>query len=369
MRHIMVASCLGVLALSSIGLNAGAQENAGRYLNERVAAPVDALELKFASGYTQGFGNLAPSRGVDKVAGPGLGVSADIDYRMNPDWSFGLEMQYQEFASANNSSSRGFVSNLGATYHFLPVFRGDPSIRAGVGYRAVWENNPFGFQAGPTVRQGIELLTMKAAYDVRVSEDVSIAPFFGADLNLFAWQSPAASNSMSGQVATFLYTGLQGRFDLGGTRDDRVVRAAELPTGVTEQQPQPTERVSPGIAVSPDLLQECKLSLDASPKFDFDKSELQPEDLAVLDKIAACFTTGPLKDSSMRLVGRCDPRGTIEYNDALGMRRATEVSNYLEKDGVDAARIEKVSRGKLDATGTDEATWAVDRRVDILQRQ
>ena len=60
MRHIMVASCLGVLALSSIGLNAGAQENAGRYLNERVAAPVDALELKFASGYTQGFGNLAP---------------------------------------------------------------------------------------------------------------------------------------------------------------------------------------------------------------------------------------------------------------------------------------------------------------------
>jgi peptidoglycan-associated lipoprotein len=129
--------------------------------------------------------------------------------------------------------------------------------------------------------------------------------------------------------------------------------------------------VSPNVAVSKDILQECKLELNSverAPKFEFDKSELLPADVEVLSKIAECFVSGPMKGTNMALVGRADPRGTSKYNDALGMRRAASVEDYLVKAGMDASTIERSSRGKRDAVGTDEATWAVDRRVDVLTR-
>ena len=104
---------------------------------------------------------------------------------------------------------------------------------------------------------------------------------------------------------------------------------------------------------------------DTAPKFDFDKSDLLPGDMDVLQKIAECFSTGPLKDDGVHLVGRADPRGGEAYNMALGMRRANSVATFLEQHGVAHSRIEATSRGKADATGTDEASWAKDRRVDI----
>jgi peptidoglycan-associated lipoprotein len=122
--------------------------------------------------------------------------------------------------------------------------------------------------------------------------------------------------------------------------------------------------------VSEDILRACEMNLDAidkAPKFDFDKSDLLPADFDVLKQVAECFTTGPMKDARLRLVGRADPRGSVAYNDALGMRRATQAAAYLQQMGVDGSRIEQASRGKLDARGRDEASWAIDRRVDILQ--
>jgi hypothetical protein len=81
--------------------------------------------------------------------------------------------------------------------------------------------------------------------------------------------------------------------------------------------------------------------------------------------VAKCVTTGALKGRTLHLVGRADPRGTVEYNFVLGESRADSVSSYLEGLGVDSSRITSTSRGKLDATGTDEPTWQLDRRVDV----
>jgi peptidoglycan-associated lipoprotein len=63
-----------------------------------------------------------------------------------------------------------------------------------------------------------------------------------------------------------------------------------------------------------------------------------------------------------------DPRGSAAYNQALGLRRASGVASFLERYGVDTSRILKTSRGKLDAVGRDEAGWAIDRRVDVLEQ-
>ena len=102
-----------------------------------------------------------------------------------------------------------------------------------------------------------------------------------------------------------------------------------------------------------------------TPKFDFDQTAILPEDRDVLARVAVCLTTGPLKGRSVQLVGRADPRGTQEYNMALGERRSNAVERYLGGLGVPAAQLTETSRGALDATGNDEAAWRQDRRVDI----
>jgi peptidoglycan-associated lipoprotein len=50
---------------------------------------------------------------------------------------------------------------------------------------------------------------------------------------------------------------------------------------------------------------------------------------------------------------------------ALGERRANAVMKYLGGLGVGASQMSDTSRGALDATGSDDATWREDRRVDI----
>ena len=132
------------------------------------------------------------------------------------------------------------------------------------------------------------------------------------------------------------------------------------------------QQVSPSLAISGDIIAACGIKATAtagSPKFDYDKDELTPEDRAVLDQVATCLTTGALKGRVVDLIGRADPRGTTEYNLGLGSRRAGSVSAYLGRLGVAAPQMAVTTRGALDATGTDEATYAQDRRVDIQLQQ
>jgi peptidoglycan-associated lipoprotein len=79
-----------------------------------------------------------------------------------------------------------------------------------------------------------------------------------------------------------------------------------------------------------------------------------------------CFASGPLEGRQMKLVGRADPRGSEEYNMTLGQHRADSVMKYLESRSVAKRMMASSSRGAMDAVGTDEPSWARDRRVDIL---
>src|SRR5689334_18478425 len=84
-----------------------------------------------------------------------------------------------------------------------------------------------------------------------------------------------------------------------------------------------TTPVSPNLSVSSDLATQCglKANTEVPPNFAYDQVELLPEDRAVLEQIATCLTTGPLKGKGLNLIGRADPRGTEEYNLGLGARR------------------------------------------------
>ena len=100
--------------------------------------------------------------------------------------------------------------------------------------------------------------------------------------------------------------------------------------------------------------------------FAFDSARVQGDAAGALDAVARCFSTGPLKGKSMRLIGHTDPRGEVEYNLGLGQRRAGSVAGYLGGHGLSNGAMATSSRGEQDATGTDEQGWARDRRVDIM---
>ncbi|HVK87367.1 MAG TPA: OmpA family protein [Kofleriaceae bacterium] len=163
-----------------------------------------------------------------------------------------------------------------------------------------------------------------------------------------------------------------------GCSKDKPKTVATVPTPPPAEPAKPVDNsllkedlpVSQGLAVSPEILQACGIKAPtANPSFDYDKDELSPEDRQVLDQIATCFTTGALKGKALSLIGRADPRGTEEYNLGLGSRRAATVSSYLERLGVAKAQLGVTTRGALDATGTDEAGWQKDRRVDLQLAQ
>jgi outer membrane protein OmpA-like peptidoglycan-associated protein len=150
------------------------------------------------------------------------------------------------------------------------------------------------------------------------------------------------------------------------TPDDPKPDVAEKPS-VTPDKVTTDEQVSPGLAISSDILKLCGITAikNANPKFDYDQDELTEDDRTVLGQIATCLTTGPLKGKTVSLIGRADPRGTEEYNLGLGSRRSHSVGQYLGRLGVAQTQLGVTTRGAIDATGTDEAGWKEDRRVDI----
>ena len=100
--------------------------------------------------------------------------------------------------------------------------------------------------------------------------------------------------------------------------------------------------------------------------FDFDKYNLKPEAQAILKAGAPAY----LKYREYKLVveGHADERGTVEYNLALGDKRASEAAKYLVDLGIEKERIKTISYGKempLD-NGHDEAAWAKNRRAHFV---
>jgi outer membrane protein OmpA-like peptidoglycan-associated protein len=144
-------------------------------------------------------------------------------------------------------------------------------------------------------------------------------------------------------------------------------QTASVTTTRTETVDKTPTPVSNNVAVGADILRACNIEFQNptdAPKFAYDDSKLEESDTNVLEKVATCLTSGPLKGRSVELVGRADPRGTVEYNMALGDHRADQVLKFLQQRGV--ARVKETSRGALDAQGRDENGWRQDRRVDLV---
>jgi peptidoglycan-associated lipoprotein len=131
--------------------------------------------------------------------------------------------------------------------------------------------------------------------------------------------------------------------------------------------PRPVEHTARPVQVSQEIRDACHITETPkdAPKFDFDQAELTADDRAIVTQVAKCMIDGALKGKSVRLTGRADPRGEQEYNMTLGAHRANAVREVMAQVGVDKGRMSLTSRGALDALGTDEESYRLDRRVDI----
>ena len=130
------------------------------------------------------------------------------------------------------------------------------------------------------------------------------------------------------------------------------------------------------IAVGPDSTLQVRDTSAGTPADD-NKSVVEPVYFA-LDRSAVAQAERPKLQTAVKwlgenaeknlvLVGHCDWRGTAEYNLGLGDRRANAVKKYLESLGVDAKRLETLSKGSTDAKQSGgESDWQKDRRVDFI---
>ena len=100
--------------------------------------------------------------------------------------------------------------------------------------------------------------------------------------------------------------------------------------------------------------------------FGFDKSNLTPEAIKILKVQLEFLKANPEK--KILIEGHTDERGTREYNQALGYRRATAVKNYLVSHDIEESRIDIISYGmeKPAVAGANEAAWAQNRRAVTL---
>lgn len=103
--------------------------------------------------------------------------------------------------------------------------------------------------------------------------------------------------------------------------------------------------------------------------FDYDSFDLDAEARAALARNARLLESEPEID--IVIEGHCDERGTVQYNLALGEKRARETRRYLVSLGIPVDRMEIVSYGKEKpfVQGTGEEVWSQNRRAHFVQEE
>lgn len=103
--------------------------------------------------------------------------------------------------------------------------------------------------------------------------------------------------------------------------------------------------------------------------FGYDDDKLNKSERSSLSQNAEWLKNNP--DMEIVIEGHCDERGTVEYNLALGDRRAKAVRKYLMYLGISGSRIATISYGEEKPVefGHDETAWSKNRRAEILARQ
>jgi peptidoglycan-associated lipoprotein len=142
---------------------------------------------------------------------------------------------------------------------------------------------------------------------------------------------------------------------------------AQPTTAAAPEKPAPAPEKPAPMVPAVDKAAEAKKAIEADAiYFDFDKYNLKPEAIKVLDKKVALMR----ENSQMKVTieGNCDERGSNEYNLALGDRRANAAKSYMAKAGVAENRLSTISYGEERPVCKEhnETCWAKNRRDQFV---
>ncbi|MDD5542137.1 MAG: OmpA family protein [Acidobacteriia bacterium] len=129
-------------------------------------------------------------------------------------------------------------------------------------------------------------------------------------------------------------------------------------------KPAPPPAVAPPGPTDEELFERSVKSIF----FDYDKADIRADQQGTVTNNAQFLNA----HSTWRFTieGNCDERGSIEYNLALGDRRANSAKAALVAAGVSADRIKTISYGKEKAHScTDDACWQQDRNAHFVLNQ
>jgi len=99
--------------------------------------------------------------------------------------------------------------------------------------------------------------------------------------------------------------------------------------------------------------------------FDFDSFTIKASERPKLEAVAKWLTENP--NGKLVIAGHTDSRGTVQYNVALGERRALATRDYLLGLGVNSAVLTTISYGKERPAvqGENESAWSANRRAEF----
>lgn len=114
-----------------------------------------------------------------------------------------------------------------------------------------------------------------------------------------------------------------------------------------------------------EALERARAAIQANIYFDFDKYHIRPDQRATMDAKIPILRANPAL--RLRIEGHADERGSVEYNLALGMRRANSAKQYLTAFDLDPSRFEVVSYGEERPVCTEahEGCWWRNRRAEF----
>lgn len=100
--------------------------------------------------------------------------------------------------------------------------------------------------------------------------------------------------------------------------------------------------------------------------FDFNSSTLSSSTRDALESNANFLKENTSVE--VQIEGHADERGGVQYNLALGEKRAQAVKQYLVSMGVSSSRVTTISFGKERpiAFGHDESAWSQNRRANFV---
>lgn len=113
-------------------------------------------------------------------------------------------------------------------------------------------------------------------------------------------------------------------------------------------------------------IRDARETLAERIHFDYDMAEIRPDAEQILRDKLEILRASP--EVQLRVEGHCDERGSNEYNDALGNRRAQAVVDFFTGFGLDASRFSIVSFGEDRplVNRSDEDAWAENRRAEFV---